>query len=127
MNNLNSILLEGELVGNPGYQSDKQGNPVCRFTLASSRFFKTGNGIEKETGYFDIKAAGKLASYCKNNGHEGRGVRIVGRLKQEHSLNAEGQTVARIVIEAEHVEFRPTWSQQQKQPVHTHDDYDMGR
>jgi single-strand DNA-binding protein len=127
MNNLNSVLLEGELVRNPDYRSDKKGNPVCRFTLASSRFFKTDNGIEKETGYYDIEAAGKLALYCKNNGREGRGVKIVRRLKQEHSRNAEGRPAARIVIEAEYVEFRPTWAQQQKQPAHNREDYDMGR
>jgi single-strand DNA-binding protein len=127
MNNLNSIVLEGELIKNPDCRTDKKGNPVCRFTLSSSRFFKLENGIEKETGYFDIEASGKLALHCKQNGHQGRGLRVVGRLKQEHSRNAEGNPLARIIIVAEHVEFRPTMTQGQKQTMHNDEDYDMGR
>jgi single-strand DNA-binding protein len=127
MNNLNSILLEGELIKNPDYQTDKKGNPVCRFTLSSSRFFKLENGIEKETGYFDIETSGKLASRCKQNGHQGRGLRVVGRLKQEHSRDAAGNPLARIVIVAEHVEFCPAMAQGQKQTIRNDEDYDMGR
>jgi single-strand DNA-binding protein len=127
MNNLNSVLIEGELVRDPDYRSDKQGNPVCRFTLASSRFFKTDKGIEKETGYYDIETGGEQALQCKKQGYLGRGVRVVGRLRQGHGQDAEGKPVPRIIIEAEYVEFRPTWVQQQKQTTHTHDDYDRGR
>ncbi|MDR2742362.1 MAG: single-stranded DNA-binding protein [Treponema sp.] len=127
MNNLNSILLEGELAGKPDCQSDKKGNPVCRFTLASSRFFKTDNGMEKETCCLDIETTGKLALQCKQNGREGRGARVVGRLKQEHSRNAEGLPVARILVVAEYVEFRPTWTQDQKQTMPDREDYGMER
>jgi single-strand DNA-binding protein len=127
MNHLNSILLEGELAGNPDYRIDNKGNPVCRFTLTSSRFFKGDKGMEKETGRFDIETGGKPAPLCKQNGREGRGVRVVGRLKQEHSRNAEGKPVSRIVIVAEHVEFKPEMAREQKQPLHHDEDYDTGR
>lgn len=127
MNNLNSVLFEGELAGNPDYQSDKNGHPVCRFTLVSSRVSDYGNGIEKETCRLGIETTGKLALHCKQNGREGRGVRIVGRLKQEHGRDAEGKPVSRILIAAEHVEFKPTWTQGQKQTIHTDEDYGMGR
>jgi single-strand DNA-binding protein len=127
MNNLNSVLIEGELAGNPDYRNGNQGNPVCRFTLASSRFFKTDKGIEKETGYYNIEASGKLAVQCKAQGHQGRGVRVVGRLRQEHGMDAGGKPVSRILIDAEHVEFRPGWTQEQKPTVHTRDDGDRGR
>jgi single-strand DNA-binding protein len=127
MNNLNSVLLEGELVKDPVCQNDSKGNPVCRFSLASNRFFKGDDAIEKETCCLDIETNGKLALQCKQNGREGRGVRVVGRLKQEHFRNTEGQQAARIVIAAEHVEFRPSWTREQKQTVRNDEDYDMGR
>jgi single-strand DNA-binding protein len=120
-------VLEGELIKDPDCQNDKNGNPVCRFALASSRFFKINGGIEKETGYFNIEASGKLALQCKENGRQGRGMRVVGRLKQEHSRDAAGKPVARIIIVAEHAEFQPAWTQQQKQTIHNDEDYDMGR
>jgi single-strand DNA-binding protein len=114
MNNLNSIVLEGELMKTPDYQTDKNGNQVCRFALASSRYFKNANGIEKETSYFDIEARGELAAQCRRYGYQGRGARIVGRLKQERSRNAEGKPLNRIIIIAEHVEFRPTMNPEQR-------------
>jgi single-strand DNA-binding protein len=125
MNNLNSVLLEGELVKNPDCYTDRNGSPACLFTLASNRFFKTKNGMEKETCYFDIETGGKLAALCGQNGRQGRGVRVVGRLKQEHSRDAEGKPLSRILIAAEHVEFRP--AQGQTQTLHHDEDYDMGR
>jgi single-strand DNA-binding protein len=127
MNNLNSIVLEGELIKNPDCQTDKNGNPLCRFTLASSRFFKIENGIEKETGYFNIETSGKLALQCKQHGRQGRGMQVVGRLKQERSQNAEEKPLARIVIVAEHVEFQPTQAREQKQTVHNDEDFGLGR
>jgi single-strand DNA-binding protein len=127
MNNLNSVLLEGELIKDPDYRNDRNGNPVCRFTLSSNRFFKGDAGIEKETGYFDIETTGKLALQCTQHGHQGRGVRVVGRLTQEHSRNEEGKPAARIVITAEHVEWRPTVAQSRKPAVHHDEDYEMGR
>jgi single-strand DNA-binding protein len=128
MNHLNSILLEGELAGNPDYRSDEKGNPVCRFSIASNRFFKSDGGLEQETCRFDVETGGKLALQCKEQGREGRGVRVVGRLKQEHGRDTEGKPVSRILIVAEHVEFRPSMVREQKQPgLNNHEDYEMGR
>jgi single-strand DNA-binding protein len=127
MHNLNSVVLEGELMKTPDYQTDKNGNQICRFALASSRYFKNANGIEKETGYFDIEARGTLAAQCRQYGCQGRGARVVGRLKQEHFRNKAGEPLARIVIVAEDVEFRPAMNPEQRQPIHHDDDYDRGR
>jgi single-strand DNA-binding protein len=40
-------------------------------------------------------------------GHKGRGVRVVGRLKQSRWTDTDGKTKSRVSIVAEHVEFRP--------------------
>ncbi|MDR0386790.1 MAG: single-stranded DNA-binding protein [Treponema sp.] len=127
MNNLNSVLLEGELIKNPDYQTGGKNSPVCRFTLASNRFFKSDTGIEKETCCLDIEARGKLAAQCYQYGRQGRGARVVGRLKQEHSRTAEGNPLARIVLVAEHIEFRPLMTPEQKQLFRDREDHDMGR
>jgi single-strand DNA-binding protein len=44
MNNLNSILIEGNLVRDPLLRSTPKGTQVCTFTLASNRFFKQDSG-----------------------------------------------------------------------------------
>jgi single-strand DNA-binding protein len=107
MNNLNSILIEGNLVRDPLYRSTPKGTPLCTFSLASNRFFKQDSGLEKEVGFFDVETWAKLADSCYNLGHKGRGVRVVGRLKQSRWNDPDGKPRSKITIVAEHVEFRP--------------------
>ena len=106
MNNLNSILIEGNMVRDPLFRSTQKGTQVCNFTIASNRFYKLDSGFEKETGFFDIEAWGKLADVCTIQGRKGRGVRVVGRLKQDRWTGNDGKSHAKVAIVAEHVEYR---------------------
>jgi single-strand DNA-binding protein len=107
MNNLNSILLEGNLVRDPLLRATPKGTSVCTFTLASNRFFRQDAGMEKEVSFFDVETWAKLAEHCYNQGRKGRGVRVVGRLKQDRWSGSDGKAHSRVAIVAEHVEFRP--------------------
>ncbi|MDR1506062.1 MAG: single-stranded DNA-binding protein [Treponema sp.] len=107
MNNLNSILIEGNMVRDPLFRTTPKGTPLCTFSLASNRFFKQDSGLEKEVSFFDVETWSKLAENCYNLGHKGRGARVVGRLKQERWNGADGKSHSKITIVAEHVEFRP--------------------
>jgi single-strand DNA-binding protein len=114
MNNLNSILIEGNLVRDPTYKETAKGTPICTFSIASNRFFKQDSGLEKETSFFDVETWSKLAEQCYNLGHKGRGVRVVGRLKQDRWNDSNGRARSRVSIVAEHVEFRPEFKQEAK-------------
>ena len=107
MNNLNSILIEGNLVRDPLYRTTPKGTPLCTFTLASNRFFKQDSGLEKEVSFFDVESWAKLAENCHSLGRKGRGVRVVGRLKQDRWNGTDGKSHSKVAIVAEHVEFRP--------------------
>jgi len=107
MNNLNSVLIEGNMVRNPLFRSTQKGTSVCNFTIASNRFYKQDANYEKETGFFDVETWGKLAEVCNNQGRKGRGVRVVGRLKQDRWTGNDGKNHAKVAIVAEHVEYRP--------------------
>jgi len=107
MNNLNSILIEGNMVREPLFRNTPKGTPVCTFSLASNRFFKQDSGLEKEVSFFEVETWAKLAEACNNLGKKGRGVRVVGRLKQDRWTGNDGKPRSRISIVAEHVEFRP--------------------
>jgi single-strand DNA-binding protein len=107
MNNLNSILIEGNLVRDPLFRSTAKGTPICTFSLASNRFFKQDSGLEKEVSFFEVETWAKLAENCYSLGKKGRGVRVVGRLKQDRWPGSDGKNHSRVTIVAEHVEFRP--------------------
>ncbi len=107
MNSLNSILVEGNLVKDPDSKVLPSGNQVCDFTLASNRYYKNGEaGLEKEVSYFDVEAWSRLGASCAQYLKKGRGVRVVGRLKQDRWIDPEGKQKARVKIVAEHVEFK---------------------
>jgi len=110
MNNLNSILIEGNMVREPLYRTTPKGTPVCTFSLASNRFFKQDTGLEKEVSFFDVETWSKLAESCNSQGKKGRGVRVVGRLKQDRWTGDDGKTRSKIRIVAEHIEFRPEFT-----------------
>jgi single-strand DNA-binding protein len=108
MSNLNSILVEGDVIGDPKFNINSEGVFICcKFTISSCRYFKTDTGLEKEVSYFDIETWYKLAEQCAKRGHKGRGVRVVGRLKQERWNDIDGKPQSKIIIVAEHVEFKP--------------------
>lgn len=110
MNSLNSILIEGNLVRDPETKTLSTGSQVCNFSVASNRFYKQNDELEKEVSYFDVEAWSRLGQSCATNLTKGRGVRVVGRLKQDRWTDAEGKTKSRVKIVAEHVEFKPAFN-----------------
>lgn len=107
MNSLNSILLEGNLTKDPEIKTLSTGSQVCNFSVASDRFYRQNENTEKEVSYFDVEAWAKLGLACSQNLKKGRGVRVVGRLKQDRWTDPEGKPRSRVMIVAEHVEFKP--------------------
>lgn len=107
MNNLNSVLIEGNLVRDPELRYTQKGAAVCSFVLASNRYFKQDEETQKEVSFFEVTTWSRLAEVCGEYLKKGRGVRVVGRLKQDRWAGPEGQTRSKVSIVAEHVEFKP--------------------
>lgn len=109
MNQLNSVLLEGNLVRDPEIRNIASGTQVCSFSIASNRYFKKENEKEhqQEVSYFDVEVWSKLAENCERYLQKGRGVRVVGRLKQDRWCDDQGQNRSKIRIVGEQVEFLP--------------------
>ena len=108
MNSLNSVLLEGNLVKDPDYKVTTKGTSVCNFSIACNKYFKNDEGeyVEK-VDFFDIEVWSGLADNCNQYLFKGRGVRVVGRLKQDKWINKDGDTKYKIKVVGEHVEFKP--------------------
>lgn len=107
MNNLNSVLIEGNLTRDPELKYTPKGSAVCSFVLASNRYFKQDGETQKEVAFFEVTAWSRLAEVCGEYLKKGRGVRVVGRLKQDRWTSPEGQGRSKVSIVAEHVEFKP--------------------
>ena len=119
MNNLNSVLVEGNMTRDPQTRSTVNGTTVCTFPIASNRFYKKDGGLEKEVSFFDVECWSKLAESCGNLGRKGRGVRVVGRLKQERWNGSDGKQHSRVVLVAEHIEFRSDPKKQEEEETVT--------
>ena len=119
MNHLNSIILEGNIASDPQLKETNSGGSVCTFKLASDRYFKKNNQVEKEVSFIEIQTWGKLAEIVGDFGNKGRGVRVTGRIKQDKWEGPEGEPRSKIIIVAENVELRK--ENKKEEPVEKND------
>ncbi len=56
--------------------------------------------MQKEVSFFDVSTWARLAEVCGEYLKKGRGVRIVGRLRQDRWTDPEGKPRSRIEIVA---------------------------
>ena len=123
MNNLNSVLIEGNLTNDPELSYTSTGKPVAKLRIGSNRSYKKDDEYQQESSFFDITVWGKQAEACAEFLEKGRGVRIVGRLKEDRWQDQEGNNRSKVQIVAEHVEFMPkpnkgdTDQEQEQEPV----------
>ena len=117
MNNLNSVLLEGNLCRDPDLRYTPKGTAVCTLVVASNRYYKVDAERHEEVSFVEATTWGKLATVCTEHLAKGRGVRIVGRLKQERWEDGDGNPRAKVVIVAEHVEFQPRRRAAEQEPA----------
>ena len=109
MNSLNSILIEGNLTKDPVLSRTPKGTSVCNLSVASNRYYKQDEDLQHEVSFFDVEVWAGLGETCAEYLKKGRGVRVVGRLKQDRWSDTEGNPRSRIKIVAEHVEFKPNF------------------
>ena len=114
MNDLNSILVEENLTRDPQMSYTPKGTPLCNLSVATNRYYRSADEFQNEVSYFDIECWGRLAENCGEHLSKGRGIRVVGRLKQER-WKSMGATRSKVVIVAEHVEFKPQRKPQEQE------------
>ena len=78
---LNHITLMGRMVRDPELRSTQSGTPVCSFTLACDRDFKTKDSGEKETDFIDCVAWRSTAEFVSKYFTKGRMMAVTGRLQ----------------------------------------------
>jgi hypothetical protein len=101
MRSLNSILLEGSLLGDPvlSLPPEDQAPARCTFTIAS----------DPDPASVPIVVYGRLAAYCSKHLYQGSSVRVVGHIAQDVEASAATGSFCLCVV-AEHVEQKPSTS-----------------
>lgn len=129
MNQLNCLIVQGNIVKDPETVTTPNGTDVSKFPIAINRFYKDKDGnTQKEVEYFDIEAWGNLSKWLnENNRKKGDEIRIVGRMKQNHWKDETGKSHSSISIVAEHIDLIKPARTVKKASKSKDDDYGMGR
>ena len=103
MNNINSIMIVGNLVRDP-VKKDFTNSKVVEFTIASNDYITGKDGVpKKETCFVSVKCWGFLADRTMTL-VKGNRVLVDGRLKLESWKSKDGTEASKIVIIASQVE-----------------------
>ena len=103
MNQLNSLILEGNVCKDPEIKEINGENNLATFSIAVNRYYKKADGdFEQETSYFDIEDwSTNYVKLISEKAEKGSGVRIVGRLKQNRWQDQNGKWQSRVSVVAE--------------------------
>lgn len=116
MNMLNSLIIEGYATNDIEITKPGTGFPVGKFTVAVNRFYKNRNDENvNETSFFDCECYGVLCDSFYKKITKGKGIRVVGRLKQRHFKDENGKDCSKVVIICEHIELRTVSKKEQEQ------------
>lgn len=103
MPNLNKVLLMGNLTRDPELRVTPKGTPICQFSLAINRQFKTDGGeMQEEVVYVDVEAWGKQGETVAKYMTKGKPLYVEGRLKLdqwEDKATKEKRSRMKVVLE----------------------------
>ncbi len=121
MNDLNTILIEGKLTHDPTITMITADAVVCRFSIAVNRRYMDRKKSEyiENVSYFIVETWGKVAENCAKWLTKGRGVRVVGHLKQHRwtENRPESYPRERVYILSEHIEFSPIKNKSEEKTI----------
>lgn len=125
MNAMNQIIIEGNVVRDSAVKETPKGTKVATMSIASNRVYKDTNGdFQQEVSFFDVETWGN--NFCERvtkNAVKGRGVRVVGRLKQNRWKDGSGKSFSKVYIIADHIDFKPVSKEQAPAPRSSNEDF----
>jgi len=101
MNNLNRVIINGNLTNDCKLERGKSGTAYGSFSIAVNRSVKKGDNWEEVTSFFGVKAFGKLFESQHPYLNKGANVTVEGSLIQERWETKEGEKRSRIIIQSD--------------------------
>ena len=107
MNNLNSVIINGNLTNDCKLGRGKNGTAYGDFCIAVNRSVKKGDNWEEVTSFFEVKAFGKLFESQHPYLKKGANVTVEGSLIQERWETKEGEKRSKDVIQSDTLYLGP--------------------
>lgn len=105
-NNINVVVVTGNLTADPELRSTPSGTPVCKLRIAVNTSRKSADGNwEEKPNYFNVTVWGAQGENCATYLRKGRPVAINGRLDWREWTNDDGQKRQAVEIIANSVQF----------------------
>lgn len=101
---LNKIFVMGRLTHDPELRRTGSGTPVCSFSIACDRDFKSQSG-EKETDFFDVVAWRATGEFVSKYFTKGRMAVVSGRLQIRNWTDKEGNKRRSAEVVADNIYF----------------------
>lgn len=84
---LNVVVLQGRLTADPELRQTPQGIPVCRFSIAVERAYRSGE--ERKTDFINITAWRSSAEFVSKYFHKGSAILVEGRIQTGSYVDKE--------------------------------------
>lgn len=104
MNDLNTVMVEGNLTKDAELTYLPNGTAKCGFSIGVNRSYRKDGEWKKDASFFDVVLWAKLAEYYAEKLSKGTRVRVIGSLRQDR-WEKDGQTRSRVSIVADHVDY----------------------
>lgn len=106
MASFNKVILMGNLTRDPELRVTPNGNNICKFSIATSRTFKTQDGDQREeTTFVDIDVFGRRAEVIAKYFTKGKPILVEGRLKLDQWENQSGEKRSKLLVVLENFSF----------------------
>ena len=102
---MNLIIIEGNACRDAEIKTTASGALIGKMSVAVNRYYKSGEGFEKEVSFFDVDCFGEVAKLCGEKVKKGDELRITGRLKQNR-WTQDGVSRSTVIMVADRVEFK---------------------
>ena len=107
MNNLNRVIINGNLTTDCKLEYGKSGTAYGGFCIAVNRSVKEGENWGEVASFFEVKAFGKLFESQHPYLTKGANVTVEGSLIQERWKTKEGKNQSKIVIQSDTLYLGP--------------------
>lgn len=112
MNNLNRVVLQGNLVRDVEVKYGSSGTAYGSFCLAVNGSKKSGEEWKETTAFVECKAFGKSLEACAPHMKKGTSVIVDGKIEQENWESKDGQKRSRLVASCDKI--FPTWQKREE-------------